>query len=95
MKTTMRASDHFGFSNLNIMENMRMKMMQVDLVIVYKDTVMNWKLQLDNPISKELAMPVEAIRRQKTFQERVTRGPDQKVDSKTRSTPDSKNFTVR
>ena len=49
MKTTMTASDHFGFSSLNKMENMRMKMMHVDLVIVYNDTVMNWKLQFDRP----------------------------------------------
>ena len=34
MKTTMTAKDHLGFSNLNKMENMRMNMMQVDLVIV-------------------------------------------------------------
>ena len=40
MKTTMTASDHLGFSSLKMMENMRMKMMHVDLVIVYKDTVM-------------------------------------------------------
>ena len=50
MKTTMTANDHLGFSNLNNMENMRMKMMHVDLVIVYNETVMNWKLQFDSPV---------------------------------------------
>jgi len=95
MKTTMTASDHFGFSNLKMIENMRMKMMHVDLVIVYRDTVINWKLQFDKPISKELAMPVEATRRQKTSQERVTRGPEKKVDSRTRNTPDNTNLTER
>ena len=52
MKTTMTAKDHLGFSNLNNMENMRMKMMHVDLVIVYKETVMNWKLQFDSPVEE-------------------------------------------
>lgn len=43
------------------MANPKMNMTHVDLVMVYKDIVMNSKLQLLNPISKLEATPVTAI----------------------------------
>lgn len=47
--------------------------MQVDLVIVYSEIVMNSKLQLENPISRALAIPGSDILPMLSFHDNVNR----------------------
>ena len=47
------------------------------------------------PISSELAMPVGAMRLQKTFQVSVTRGRPEKKEKMTRNKPESRNLIVK
>lgn len=45
-----------GFSSLKMIADIRMKIIVVDLHIVYIETVMYMKLQLDRPMSTAAAM---------------------------------------
>lgn len=54
---TMMAKDGRFFSSFSKTENITIKMTLVDFVIVYNDTVMNSKLQFEQPISKALEIP--------------------------------------
>jgi len=54
----MATSEKFHCSKRNKRANIRIKIMLVDFVIVYSDTVMNIKLQLEHPISKAHAIAV-------------------------------------
>lgn len=50
-------------SNLNAIEQIKINIIVVDLVIAYSDTVTNSRPQLDRPTSNPLATPVGAIPR--------------------------------
>jgi len=58
IKKTIATSEKFHCSKPNAIANIRMKMTLVDFVIVYSDTVMYIKLQLEQPISKAQAIAV-------------------------------------
>ena len=61
MMTSMRLG--LLFSRPNKMANKRMKMMHVDLVIVYKLIVMNSNEKFDRPMSSELTTPtIDSLR---------------------------------
>lgn len=53
------------------MAKKRMNIIQVDLVIVYSEIVINSKLQLENPISRALAIPGKDILRKFSLNESV------------------------
>lgn len=51
------------FSRSNSNANAKIKIIQVDLVIVYNEIVMNSKLQFEKPMSKDEAIPGNDILR--------------------------------
>lgn len=61
------------FSRSKSMAKPRINIIQVDLVIVYKEIVINSKLQLDKPMSKALATPGAANLRTYTGHDNVIR----------------------
>ena len=63
------------------MANIRINTIHEDLVIVYKDIVMNSKLQLENPMSRALAIPVADSLRTFSDQGRDIRGIPKVVDN--------------
>jgi hypothetical protein len=60
IKETITMSDSLFFSSPKQMANAKMKITQVDFVIVYREIVMNSKDQLENPMSREEAQPATA-----------------------------------